>query len=401
MGRTAEVVIVGGGPAGAATAAALARRGREVLVLERATFPRDKLCGDFIHPLGVAALDRLGVLDEIRPRARALRGMMIVSPAGREVFAPFPAGIGLSVSRAVLDDLLLRAAWRAGAVVKTGRVVRRVLRRGDRWRITTEEGEVAARVLIGADGLRSTVAQAAGLRGGPPRRGRYAIGLRVRGLGTYEGFAEMHLARGAYCGVSAFPDGQANVTAVLPKATVALRRDVLAQGPTRASMLTLLASFPSLVSRLRPADPIGRARAIGPLAPAAGPVVGDGVLLVGDAAWFTDPLTGQGVSLALTGALVAAEVIAGALRAGDGRAAGLAAYAHWHRDRLSALRRFLRLVDWIALRSPLIEPLARAWQEHPALVSRFLSVIGHGDPVSRVLAPTYLSRLALACIWRA
>ncbi len=399
MGERVEVLVVGGGPAGAATAAVLAARGREVLVLERDVFPRDKLCGDFIHPFGVAALDELGVLDAIRPHARVLEGMMIVSPAGRAICALFPWGFGLSLRRAVLDEVLLGAAARAGAVVHTGRAVRGAHRRAGRWQVATDHGEVSARLLVGADGLRSAVARAAGMGRIPSRGGRYAIGLRVRGLAVTEGYAEMHLARDAYCGVSAFPGGEANVTIVQPKAALLRHRDLIARGPFDLAAGRLLMGFPALRARLNSATVTGR-RAIGPLAPAARPAVGDGVLLVGDAASFTDPLTGQGVSMALTGAMRAAEVIDHALNSGDVSAAGLAAYARWQRQRLRTLRRFLRLVDWVALRGPIIEPLARAWQRHPALASRFLGVIGNAEPVRRVLAPAYVSRLALACLWR-
>ncbi len=400
MAGSVEVLVVGGGPAGAATAAALAARGREVLLLDRAAFPRDKLCGDFIHPFGVAALDHLGVLPDLRPHARLLRGMIIVSPAGREVLAPFPGGAGLSLRRAVLDDLLLAAAQRAGATIQTGRGARAAYRGESRWHVATDDGVVAARLLVGADGLRSAVARAAGLSGRPVKEGRYAVGLRVLGLPTSEGWAEMHLAAGAYCGVSTFPGGEATVTTVQPKAALARHRAVIAQGPIDQVARRLLAPFPSLHARLEGATITGLS-AVGPLAPSARPVVGDGVLLVGDAASFTDPLTGQGVSLALTGAMKAAAVIDGALEAGDVGAAALADYGRWHRNRHAGLHRFLRLVDWLALRSRLIEPLARAWQRHPALASRFLGVIGNAEPVGRVLAPAYVSRLALACIWRA
>lgn len=406
MNRSADVVIIGGGPAGSAAALALARRGYEVALVDRAVFPREKLCGDYIHPLGAAALDHLGLFEEIRPYAQTLRGMLVVSPAGREVFARFPTGRGLSVSRAIVDDTLLRAAQRAGVMVEMGRAARQVIRHGDRWRILTDDGAWDARVLVGADGLRSIVARGAGLRTGPPRQGRYAIGLYIRGLATYKGFGEMHLARDAYCGVSAFPDGRANVTMVVNKAVLRTWRARLSggfdqQGLGQHRLDLMLARFPRLGPRIRAGAQVHGMRAIGPLAPTAGPVVRDGVVLVGDAAAFTDPLTGQGVSLALTGALVAAETIDHALRGGDVCAPQLARYAHWHQRRLLALHGFLRLVDWIALRTPVIEPLARTWQRHPALAARFLGVIGNGDAARRVLGPGYVSRLLLACISRA
>jgi geranylgeranyl reductase family protein len=397
----ADVVIIGGGPAGAATALALARRGVDVVLLDRARFPREKLCGDFLHPLGTAALERLGVLDEVLPRAQVLRGMLIVSPQGREVFARFAGGAGLSLSRAVLDDVVLRAAQRAGTLVRTGMAARAVTRHGDQWHVSTDRGTLEARLLVGADGLHSRVAVAAGLRDRTRRDGRYALGIYVRGLPAHEGFGEMHLGREVYCGVSVFPDGQANVTMVVPKAAIRARHDGAPHGLARDILDQMLAAFPRLYPRVRTAVTSREMRAVGPLTPTGGPVVGDGVLLVGDAAAFTDPLTGQGVSLALTAAPVAARTIADALRRGDLRAAALAPYARWHHHRLVGLRRFLHLVDWLALRTPLIEPLARAWQDRPALATRFLGVIGSGEPARTVLNPAYVSRLLRTCISRA
>ncbi len=395
----AGVAIVGGGPAGTATALELRRRGVDVLLIDRARFPRDKLCGDFLHPLGVAALERLGVLAAISPAAQRLQGMLLVSPRGRRVFARFPDGHGLSVSRAVLDDALLRAAARAGVAVQTGVCAREIRRHGAGWRVRTDDGPVEARILVGADGLRSRVAAASGLRRGSPRRGRYALGSYARGLPAPEGFGEMHLGRGMYCGLSHFPDGRANVTMVLSGAALRARRP--AAGRMDGTVFAqLLAAFPRLPPRVRGAS-LESLRAVGPLTPTGGPVVADGVALVGDAAAFTDPLTGQGVSLALTAAPVAATAIADALARGDTSTRTLGAYARWHRHRFANLQRFLRVVDCVALQTGLIEPLARGWQTRPELAAQFLGVIGGGGPSCELFTPAYAVRLLGACISRA
>jgi len=393
MAPVADVAIIGGGPAGGITALALARRGLAVVLLDRARFPREKLCGDFVHPLGVDALRRLDLLAEIAPHGQSLAGMLIVSPQGREVFARFPGGPGLSVSRAVLDDVILRAAARAGADVRAPLAAQHIARQR-RWQIRTEAGMVEARFLVGADGLRSRVAGAVGRRR-PPRADWFAVGMYIRGLPRHPGFGEMHLAAGSYCGVSSFPDGRANVTMVLPRAW--LRPGLARRRSDPLPLATFLAHFPRLHPRLGAASARGPLRATGPLFAHQGPVAGDGVLLVGDAAATTDPLTGLGVSFAVTGGLAAADAIAQAFARRDLSAPALAVYARWHRDRLGGLRAILHLASWLP-RTRLIEPLARAWQRDPALAARFLGVLADAAPAREVLNPHYIARVLRSCI---
>ncbi|MDQ7849149.1 MAG: geranylgeranyl reductase family protein [Armatimonadota bacterium] len=400
MRQRVDVVVVGGGPAGAATALELAREGVEVVLLDRARFPREKPCGDFLHPLGTAVLEQLGVLAEVGSQAQSLHGMLLVSPQGREVFAPFPGGTGLAVRRAVLDDTVLQAARRAGAEVHTGRPARAVARHGQRWEIRTDQGTLEARVLVGADGMRSRVAQAAGLRRGPLRRGRYALSIYVRGLPAYPGWGEMHLGRETYCGVSLFPDGWARLALVLPREALGAQIRAAQTGKVARVLEDAMRAFPSLRARLPGVQVCAGLRAVGPLHPSTGPVVADGIVLVGDAAACTDPLTGLGVSLALSAASVAARTVAGALRRGECGAPALAPYARWHHRRLRGLTALLCLVDWLALRSSLIEPLTHAWQRRPPLASNFLGAIGGGATPGAVLHPAYAVRLLLACVSR-
>jgi geranylgeranyl reductase family protein len=409
IGR-AEVAVIGAGPGGSVAAWALARLGRETILLDRAHFPRPKPCGDYVNPAGMRLLADIGVGDEIGLKARPLRGMLIVSPNGREVLARFPEGPGVSIPRDILDHIVLRAAERAGADVRTGTAMRGIARKRNLWHVRTTEGIVEARVLIGADGLRSLVARSTGLRRAPSEgsrsrrdvnhtRDRYAIGMYVDGLPIHDGYAEMHLGRGVYCGVSAFRNAPANVTAVAPKSR-------FSRGTTVSARLSsILREFPRLWPRLEPrlhgGAETGAPRAVGPLVPHRGRVTADGLLLVGDAAAFVDPLTGQGVALALRSGLEAAETIDRALRNGDVHDRGLAPYARWHQRTYGRFRALLRLVDYVALHSPLIEPLSRAWGHAPNLAAAFMNVIADGAHPRLLLRPSYLAGTMLACIQRA
>src|SRR5205823_8819624 len=165
----AQVVIVGGGPAGSALAFALARSGVSVTVLDRAHFPRSKPCAEYLSPQASRILASMGVLDEVeRSGAAQLAGMVIRAPNGTRVIGEF-AGCsvkgfrdrGLSVRREILDAILLRAARDAGAEVREAVHVVDVVRdaTGRACGVRTVDGEIRADLVVGADGLRSIVAR--------------------------------------------------------------------------------------------------------------------------------------------------------------------------------------------------------------------------------------------------
>src|SRR5258705_8607165 len=111
-----DVLVVGAGPAGSVAALVLARAGVRVRLVDRARFPRDKLCGDTLNPGALAILDRLGIADPVRRRATPIAGMTLSGPGGVRVSADYPDGIrGASLTRRDLDLLLLEAATSAGA----------------------------------------------------------------------------------------------------------------------------------------------------------------------------------------------------------------------------------------------------------------------------------------------
>jgi len=116
-----DAVVAGGGPAGSTCALLLARAGLTVTLVERATFPRRKVCVEYLNSGAVAALDRLGVLNDVRAQAYALRGVRLVPPRASSVELPFTGG-ALSCERETLDAILLRAAVYAGVTVVHGRV---------------------------------------------------------------------------------------------------------------------------------------------------------------------------------------------------------------------------------------------------------------------------------------
>ena len=189
----ADVLVVGAGPAGAIAALVLARAGVRVRLIDRATFPRDKLCGDSLNPGAMALLARHGLAEAVEARGLPMEGMWLTGPGGIGVAGTYPRGLlGRSLTRSDLDVMLVSAAERAGAAIELGVRVTGPLTDGDTRRprvtgvaIASTSGraiERRARVVIAADGRRSTLAVALGLIRSPRHPRRWALGAYYEGV---------------------------------------------------------------------------------------------------------------------------------------------------------------------------------------------------------------------------
>jgi menaquinone-9 beta-reductase len=301
-----DVLIAGAGPAGAVAATVLARAGARVLVLERARFPRGKLCGDTVNPGALAILDRLG-LGHVVSGALPLDGMIVTGDGGVRVVARYAGLQGKSLLRRDLDAALAAAASEAGAQIDEGVLVQGPLpdssshapavaglaiRRADGRTL-----HLTARMVIAADGRHSRVGRALRLSRSPPHPRRWAIGAYFDDVAGMTSLGEMHVRRAHYLGVAPLPGGMANACVVAP---------AIAGVPPADMLRRSLMADPVLEERFASARMVGEAVCLGPLAVDCAIAGAPGLLLAGDAAGFVDPMTGDGLRFAFRGGELAA-----------------------------------------------------------------------------------------------
>jgi menaquinone-9 beta-reductase len=388
--RDADVIVVGSGPAGAATAILLAEQGLEIVVLDRARFPRPKICGEYLSPEAARIFDRLGVLKQVDAVAAPLRGMRITAPDGRVVTGSYRA-VGawqpyrqhaMAVPRLALDTILaervrtlpidLREDTRATGLVLEGDRVAGV-------ELVEPDGSprtLRAPLVVGADGRASIVAQQLGLRTAHRLR-RMALVTYVTGVADCADWGEIFVDPPDYAILNPIGVGRVNLSVVVPLAHAAPYSDRLDQ-----FLAARVKQIPRLAARLAGATRVEPVRAMGPLAYHVRPPRHAGVLLVGDAAGFYDPFTGEGVFTALRGAELAADIAGRDLRGGDATLATLEAFERARAEAFGAKARVTRLLQGVIGHRWLANLVAKTLDRRPDLLAVVMGVIGDFVPPS-------------------
>ena len=403
--QAAQVIVVGGGPAGAATAFYLARAGIRVTILDRAQFPRDKPCSEYMSPQASRILDEMGVLEQIeRSGAAHLAGMRVHAPNGTAFQGRFAdvegfrgyRDRGLALRRTILDHLLLDRARAVGAVVCEGvRVID--LRRDSNGRVTgvdaiDERGErrtLSASIVVGADGLRSVVARRLDLAATRLAQRRVAFVTHFAGIDMGDS-GEMHVDHDGYLGLADVGGGMTNVAVVVPRS-----RAREASGDPAGFVDAWIRRRRHVAPRFAKAVRVTPVLATGPFASAARRAWAPGAALVGDAADFFDPFTGEGIYAALRGAELLVPRIIDALAA-TAPADGDASLGAYDRARIGEFRgkwAVERMIGVAVTFPAVMNVAARSLALRPQMAHTIVGVTGDFVPAREVLRPSFLLRL--------
>ncbi len=402
-----DVAIVGAGPAGAASAIHLARGGQRVVVVDRAVFPRDKPCAEYLSPAAEPLLHTLGIdtpLEAAHPHR--LRGFRIFAPNGNVIQGDFAATrdadgqslyeTGLVIRRLLLDAAIVEGARRAGAEVREGWRLGQVERIDGGYRLQpVGAGEpVEARLLVAADGLHSTVAQRLGLHT-PGRMRKIGLVAHIRGMTGLEEYGEMHVAGRRYVGIAPMEPGDHDALCNVAMVVDEERDGRRLAGKPEAFLLAALRTFPRLRDRLDHLSVERRTLTISRLSVHARQLSDAHLLLVGDATGYYDPFTGEGIYRALHGAEMVASIALPALARDDLSARGLSAYDRLYREAFRGKRLVEQIIQLAVQTPPLMNHIAGVLRSRKAMADTMIAVTGDFLPASAVLRPGYLLRLVI------
>ncbi len=349
-----DIIIVGAGVAGTSSAIALAQEGHRILLLDRAVFPRHKPCGEGIMPQGAAVLESLGVLPEILAQGGLkVQGLRVRSYDGMWAGADLPRGKdeishGVVMRRYLLDHLLIeraksfsnvtvREGFRVVEALQEGPVIQGVA--GHPMNKTYRPESFRAPLTIGADGSRSVFHNRCGIKKTYLSRRRFGVSGHLAGVEGTGSYIEVILQKDSEIYVAPCDGDLTLVALLLEEKLIKFFKGNLAQG-----YVTFLKSVEGFGERLGDSQLVPPVLSVGPLGLKVAPIYRPGLLLIGDSAGFLDPITGEGMTLALKSMKAALPVIKDAFARGNFGEDVLARYAG---ERARAIGDVLKLTQLI------------------------------------------------------
>ncbi len=404
--REASILVVGGRPVGASAAWYCANAGHKVVLVDRAQFPRAKPCAEYVSPEASRILEKMGALSDLESHAASLTGMEVYTPSGHCIRGSFLGShgfrgfrdAGMGIRREVLDTLLVGRARDAGVRVVENAKVESLIR-GARNRVIGAHVRtphavslVHTDVVIGADGLRSVVAKRLGLAHRDRWPNRMAFVAHFTNVPDVSSFGEMHVTANGYVGIADVGHGVTNIAVVVPA-----QHARAARASADAFLYGVVARWPNRITH-RAAQQITPVRVTGPFASHARRAGLPGAMLVGDAADFFDPFTGEGIFAALRGGELLAPFVSQMIESRgspSSRTEGdiVSAYQSARQQTFGGKWRVERLIGRAVSSPTLMNNAARVISTDRQFADLLIGVTGDFVPPSALLNPRHLLRL--------
>ncbi len=398
-----DIIVVGGGPAGSATAILLALKGYRVALLDRAKFPRDKVCGEFISPGADAILAELGVLDRVELACKSrLMGVAVSAYEAEGFCADYPPLAGksmtsLSVTRLEFDHTLWQRAGEVGVECFEGFQVADLEFEAGRvvgvsgWDASRVPFQFRARAVVDAGGRNAVSLRRLGLKKSRRSGGRLALAAHWEGVVGHISHCHMHISSPGYTGLAEVGPGKVNIVLVVSP------DDLRGMEPHKFYEESVLKN-PLRAELLGSARPSEKVRSVDSLAFSVRPPSCGGLLLVGDATGFIDPFTGEGIFLSLRSAQIACETLENAFELGDFSLHALGGYERKRRKENEKKFRLSRLLQMILYRPALCKRVTRTLSENPDLSARLVGVIGDYCDPDELVSVEFLWSLVLGAL---
>ena len=292
-----DVIIIGGGPAGLFAGIVCARNNLKTLILEKKVYPIDKACGEGIMPSGIEYLRELGIIPFIKKYPyQHFKGIRYISRKGRTAEANFKNGSGWGIQRTELSSALLECASSfPNLEIQSGVLAKYNI--GENPEVIINNKTLRPKLLIGADGLHSRIRKLANLEASSPGLERWGVRKHFK-VEPWSLFVEIYWSSGLEAYVTPVSSSSVNVSFLWDTKRYKPRKS------GKKLFSTLLEEFPKLQARINKADVLDESKSKGPLYQKTKDVVNKKILLIGDAAGFFDPITGEGISLAAKQALL-------------------------------------------------------------------------------------------------
>lgn len=412
--RDYDAIVVGAGPSGCSCALFLARKGRKVLLLDKATFPREKVCGDAFSGKSIGIARELGILDSLPSLPHGIvRGLTMVSPGGKRVNVPFPNAKGMefagyTIERKLVDNMFFQAAQKEKNItIIQGFSVDR-LERTPKGAVCGVSGQkqdkdgkkqssFSAKVVVGADGSASTICRLLGIKTPPMGHIYSAVRGYWSGVSGLSDSIELYFIDGVlpgYLWVFPMADGMANVGLGI------LSSDLKSRKHPSTTLQEAISKHPAIAPKFANAKLVGK---IGGWAIPNGSFkkqnTGDGWVLIGDAASLVDPFSGEGVGNALSSGKYAALAIHSALETNKDSeflpASSLASYeenvATYLRPEMQNSHRIQRLSRFRFLLNLFIGKAA----DKPDVRQMLVDMLGSTEEKKKVVSPSFYLKLLL------